>query len=293
MAEVAITDGLVLNWEVDSYFSGSWKDKINKVALTTKYYKDNGDGTYSTPIGTCVKSDDGIEMRSDHSSVDGYTGYSCISMGNNNDYGSKKLSSIGLQNTITVEWIGRIDQESYSNGGTMFGIYYYSGSTSYAILRCYANSNGLFFGNFGYADTVGNITGLCHIVMVMSVNTVSSGSFSSEYSADISVYLNSPTPVIDTNLRYKTTFGSGDYNLHNAVSNFSSKFYGAVNTIRSWNRALTQEEVNQLFGTKKFYMKQSGSWNAISDVYKKENGIWVKKDDLASVFNENYNYVKA
>ena len=46
MAEVAITDGLVLNWEVDSYFSGLWKDEINKVELTTKYHKDNGDGTY-------------------------------------------------------------------------------------------------------------------------------------------------------------------------------------------------------------------------------------------------------
>lgn len=290
MAEVAITDGLVLNWEVDSYVNGGiWSDKIAGVDFETIVYIDNGNGTSTTSRTKCLTSSDGIEMYAIKPESTS-SPKPCYRMSYRKDYSSPTLASIGLQNTITFEWIGRIDPKSFSNGGTIFYIYNYSSSSASEILGCRADSDGLFFDGFRYDDAVGNITGLCHIIVTLSVTTTGTDILNKNYVADVTVYINNPTPIISNEVSYKAL--TGQYNLHLGINDFASYFYGAVNTIRFWNRSLTQEEVNQLFGTKKFYMKQSGSWNAVSDVYKKENGIWVKQTDLSSIFNESYNYIK-
>lgn len=43
----------------------------------------------------------------------------------------------------------------------------------------------------------------------------------------------------------------------------------------------------------KLYVKENGAWKEYSTVYKKVNGVWVEQTDLANLFDENTNYVKA
>lgn len=53
---------------------------------------------------------------------------------------------------------------------------------------------------------------------------------------------------------------------------------------------LTYEEIVE--ETDALYIKQSGSWTKYTKAYKKINGAWVLQADLASVFNQNINYLK-
>lgn len=44
--------------------------------------------------------------------------------------------------------------------------------------------------------------------------------------------------------------------------------------------------------TDTLYIKVSGTWKAVSKVYKKVNGSWVEQSDLANLFNTSTKYVK-
>ena len=60
----------------------------------------------------------------------------------------------------------------------------------------------------------------------------------------------------------------------------------------SWSSLIVTYECN-VVGSEVLYIKQSGTWIEVQNIYKKVNGVWVLQEDLATVFDSNTNYVKS
>lgn len=260
MATPVITDGLVANWESKTFTSGTqWVDSVNGLVINFT----------SSPS----KSGAGIELNA------GIT------------FQSQSLSSLGLSQPVSIEWIGRIDAGSFnsSSPGNVFGFGPNAGAWDNAM-NCYSHpSNGIQMdldssgtiksGNTGYGNY--------HIVV-----RVSEHSWIATTTCDL--YVNGTTQhhYSESNLISRNDALSSDktyvYNNEGV-----SRFVGAVNFIRIWNKELSDSEIQTMFTDVANYahLKQSGMWNQASRAYKKQNGVWVEVDSVEGLLDSNTKYV--
>ena len=108
MPYAVVTDGLVANWDVQNYTNGTiWRDSVSNKAITF---------TSSPQI-----SSDGIELNSSIT------------------FASESISSLGISTPMSIEWIGRIDSQSFNNSspGNVFSIGETLGSWDNSI-SCYS-----------------------------------------------------------------------------------------------------------------------------------------------------------
>ena len=59
----------------------------------------------------------------------------------------------------------------------------------------------------------------------------------------------------------------------------------------SWSN-LVVTYVCTVVGGEELMLKVNGTWQTVTSVYKKINGVWVLQDNLADLFNENTNYLR-
>lgn len=83
------------------------------------------------------------------------------------------------------------------------------------------------------------------------------------------------------------------------------KGYGGNFQIRFCNRRSSKNTTSYLYiygaeievdyteaATEQLKIKENGQWKNVQDVWKKENGIWVKQTNLQDLFDTDVNYVK-
>ena len=262
MPYAVVTDGLVANWDVQNYTNGTiWRDSVGNRAITF--------------TGSPQTSSDGIELNSSIT------------------FASESISSLGITTPMSIEWIGRIDSQSFSNSspGNVFSIGESLGSWDNSI-TCYSklSPNGiqLDIDNSGTVITGMTSSGLYHMIITVD----NSGDYFSNNK--LKLYINGS--LIET---YFDQWYSPNQSLEankNYIYNNEGigRFVGAVSAIRLWNKALSESEVQTAFteieSPKYSYIKIDGVYTRASKSYQKKNGIWVETDP-SELHDPNTKYV--
>ena len=262
MPYTVVTDGLVANWDVQNYSNGTtWRDSVGNKAITF--------------TGSPQTSSDGIELNSSIT------------------FASELINSLGVSTPMSIEWIGRIDSQSFSNRspGNVFSIGETLGSWNNSI-SCYSelSPNGVQLDVNSSGTIISGMTnsGLYHIII-----TIDS---SEDYFSNnkLKLYINGS--LIETyfdfwNSKNQAIEASKNY-IYNNEGN--GRFVGAVSAIRLWGKALSESEVQTAFteieSQKYSYLKINGVYTKASKSYQKKNGVWVETDP-SELHDPNTKYV--
>lgn len=263
MSTPIITNGLVANWDVRNYQSGqsTWADSVGNLLLRFT----------STPS----VSGDGIEMNASIT------------------FQSDSISGLGLSDTLSLEWIGRIDAASFDNNspGHIFGYGPTAGQYNESV-HCYSKSspNGIQIDADSSDTCTSGVynTGRHHIILTqyMSGNWVRYAHL--EFWVDGSQRDTYQDTLIDNNDALR--------NDKNYIYNNEGvgRFVGAVEAIRLWNRQLSDDEIAQAFTEvpdDACWLKQNGNWSKTAITYKKQNGVWTRQDDLSALCDADMKYL--
>lgn len=91
------------------------------------------------------------------------------------------------------------------------------------------------------------------------------------------------------NQNFYESYGTGNLGIMSTASSSSSKSTLDVRLTQLYLELEYSDGGDEPITSETIYLKQNGSWSAISgDIYKKENGIWVLKD--ASVLQQGLKY---
>lgn len=266
MAYMVVTDSLVANWDAKNFTSGTvWRDSVNNKAINFT----------SAPS----KSNDGIEIPTSIT------------------FSSESLSDLGLTFPISIEWLGRIDSNSFDNThpGNILGIGSSAGEWDNSIciysklspnsIQVDADSSGTLTSGIYNTDQE------YHILITIEERANYFGSDT------ITFYVNSANSVDSASYTRWTGDGNDSFTSNkNYVYNSegTGRFDGAISAIRIWDKCLSDSEVEQVFTfvqDKFVYIKQNGSWVTASKYYKKQNGIWVEQSDPSALTDSNTKYV--
>lgn len=199
-----ITDGLVANWDMANYTSGTaWTDSVSSKTITLS--------------SSASKTADGIEFSSSRT------------------FSSASLSSLSLSYPCTLEWQGRIDSSCFSDSAPA-NIFGFSNSDGgWAGICCYSkSSNGiqLDIGSSGTVKSSISGAGTYHIVVTISSNGITT------------LYVNDASSSFAQSSANTQSKCNKTY-LYNTEG--SNRFVGAISSIRLWNKALSSDELEELF----------------------------------------------
>lgn len=240
---VALSDGLVAEWQSSSFTSGTtWTDSVGGKTITFS--------------SSASKNEYGISQ----------------SRSNSDYWYSESLSSLSLSNTRTYEWYGYINSNCYSSTypGMIFGAS--ASRNSWAGVCVYAQSStsyGIQVNLVGSSRTLINskvtTSGWHHMLITTSGTTVN-------------LYLDSPD-VLGTGTGSSTYLNKTYSYIYNGEG--SGRFDGSINRIRIWNRVLNSTEIEAVYNGETdsgVSMKIDGSWQSASNIYRKVDGSWTEID---------------
>lgn len=261
-----VTDSLLANWDSDTFTPGTtWRDSVSNKAINF--------------TSSCSKSIDGIELSQSVT------------------FSSESLSSFSLTFPFTIQWIGRIDSQSFNNTypGNILGMGEDNNAWDNSLcLYSKLSPSGIQLD----ADSSGTITSGIYTTNIEYNIVVTVSERSSYFEEDtITLYINSASSVGSAS--YTRWDGNGNPAI-SASKNYiyngegNGRFDGAIQSIRIWNKCLSSSEIQTIYTKlqdKRVYIKQGNSWKVASKYYKKQNGVWVEQSDPSVLTDANTKYV--